>query len=249
MTSTVSPVAQTPINQTATSANAGSSSTGGPTSPLVDGPAQASTARSYASATKKNPSPPLIASSTPNLPVAVGGTGHGQHGKSNSISPVNGRNSIEPAVPAVGPSPAIASSSSIVNGASTNQGGEHSRKTSVTISASGTSGQLSNGGPVGPASRTNINFGAIPAQSSPAPAHTQPFHHQNASLGTPLQNPRVTSPAHSPSPIPQPQPSGGRPPSGLQGQGNNLAFGSFSEVPDGNVSVVVDSKSNCPLEY
>ncbi|KAL9094710.1 MAG: hypothetical protein Q9165_002980 [Trypethelium subeluteriae] len=236
MTSTVSPATQNPINQAATAASAASSSAGGTASPLVDGPAQASTARSYANATKKNPSPPLIASSTPNPPVAVGGTGPAQHGKSNSISPVNGRNSIEPAVPAVGPPPAIASSSSIVNGAPNSQGGDHSRKTSVTISASGTSGQLSNGGPVGPATRSNINnlnFGGLPAQSSPALAHTQPFHQQNSHLSTPLPpNPRIQSPANSPSPIPQPAASGGRPPSGLQGQGNIPNFGSFHEPPD-----------------
>ncbi|KAI9682772.1 MAG: hypothetical protein M1822_006262 [Bathelium mastoideum] len=236
MTSTVSPVAPNPINQAATSASAGVSSASGPTSPLVDGPAQSSTARSYANATKKNPSPPLIASSTPNPPVAVGGTGPAaaHHAKANSISPVNGRTSIEPAVPAVGAPPAIANSSSIANGAPSGQaGGDHSRKTSVTISASGTSGQLSNGGPVGPTTRPNINFGLLPTQQSPALAHTQPFHQQNSNLGAGLPNPRITSPAHSPSPIPQPASSGGRPPSGFQASGNNLTFGALGESQDG----------------
>ena len=244
MTSTISPAAPNPISQTATSASTGSSSAGGPTSQLVDVPAPASTARSYANATKKNPSPPLIASSTPNPPVAVGGTGNAQHGKSNSISPVNGRNSIEPAVPAVGPPPAIANSSVIANGASAGRAGDHSRKTSVTISASGTSGQLSNGGPVGPTSRPNINFGAVPAYSSPALAPNQPFHQQNSNLGPQATNPRTTSPASSPSPIPHPPASGGGPPSGFQAP-STVNFGSFPEGPEGNVSVQSETQFQC----
>ncbi|KAI9704529.1 MAG: hypothetical protein M1820_005603 [Bogoriella megaspora] len=239
MTSTVSPVPPNPINQAATTANPASSSAGGATSPLADGPAQAPTARSYANATKKTSSPPLIASSTPNPPVAVGGTGQIQHGYANSISPVNGKPAFEPAVPAVSRPPSIVSSGNIVNGAHEKfQPSDHGRKPSVTISAAGTSGQLPNGGPVGQAnanSRPPIAFGSMNPQSSPAPAHSTPFHHQNANLGTPLSNPRITSPAHSPSPIPQPPASGGRPPSGLQGQGNGLSFGEFVTGPDGTI--------------
>jgi hypothetical protein len=43
----------------------------------------------------------------------------------------------------------------------------------------------------------------------------------------PSMNPRISSPQTSPSPIPQPAASGGRPPSSLQGQGNGPIFGSL----------------------
>jgi translation initiation factor 4G len=59
-------------------------------------------------------------------------------------------------------------------------------------------------------------------------------------LGAPSTNPRVTSPQTSPSPIPQPASSGGRPPpSTYQAQGNVPNFGSFGEnAGDNNVSVI-----------
>lgn len=215
MTSSVSST-NNPANAAHT-ANAASSSGSGTTSPLAALPAQPS-ARSYANATKKPFSPPAIASSTP--PVAVGNPVQAQHGNVESASPVNGRNSIQPAVPNMA-APAIA------NGAPAQS--DHSRKpSSLTISASGTSGYMPNGGPVGPSSRPNINFGFMNAGGSPAVAHSVPHHPQSSSLATPMSNPRVTSPATSPSPIPQPQASGGRPPSGLHNSGNGLSFGSMS---------------------
>lgn len=102
---------------------------------------------------------------------------------------------------------------------------EHGRKQSVVITAAGTSGQTPNGGPVGQNVRPNINFGSM-AQGSPAIVNSVPYSSQTASLPAPRHDPRITSPAHSPSPIPQPPASGGKPPS-LQGQGNGLSFGSM----------------------
>ncbi|KAF4632123.1 hypothetical protein G7Y89_g6007 [Cudoniella acicularis] len=175
---------------------------------------------SYASTAKKAVSSPPIAtgSSTPSPAVAVGGSAPvQQHGKSASISPVNGRTAIPPAVPAVS-APAIAHSSSAINGGST----DHSRKSSVTISATGPSGYVANGGPVG-GSKGGIQFGSI--TDSPAASHSTPSISQPASSAPiAIPNPRVTSPAQSPSPIPQPSASGGRPPSGLAGQGNGPTF-------------------------
>ncbi|ATZ48462.1 hypothetical protein BCIN_03g06810 [Botrytis cinerea B05.10] len=184
--------------------------------------------QSYASTAKKAVSSPPIAtsSSTPSPAVAVGGSAPvQQHGKSSSISPVNGRASIPPAVPAVS-APAIAHSNAAVNGGST----DHSRKSSVTISANGPAGYVPNGGPVG-GSRGGIRFGAL--MDSPAASHSIPQISQPASEPIPIpgNNPRVVSPATSPSPIPQPTASGGRPPSGISQQGN-MTFGSLGNDGD-----------------
>jgi hypothetical protein len=63
-----------------------------------------------------------------------------------------------------------------------------------------------------------------------------------AGLGAPSTNPRVTSPQTSPSPIPQPASSGGRPPpSTYQAQGNVPNFGSFGESGDANVGFSIPS--------
>ncbi|KAJ5608112.1 hypothetical protein N7537_004731 [Penicillium hordei] len=182
-------------------------------------------ARSYANATKKS------ATDSTAAPVTVGGSA--QHGQSSSVS-VNGK-------PMQNQSQQSASSGvTIVNGAPTASAapsGDHSRKPSVTITSSGTSGYMPNGG--GPASRPNsLQFGF--QQSSPnmgAPA--VPVSNQaQAGLGAPSTNPRVTSPQTSPSPIPQPASSGGRPPpSTYQAQGNVPNFGSFGESADANASL------------
>jgi hypothetical protein len=182
---------------------------------------------SYANAAKAVSSPPIATgSSTPSPAVAVGGSAPVQHGKSSSISPVNGRPSIPPAVPAVS-APAIAHSNSAANGSAT----DHSRKSLVTISATGPNGYV-NGGPVG-GSKSGIQFGSI--TDSPAASHSTPQVAQpaaSAPISIP-RNPRVTSPAQSPSPIP-PSASGGRPPSVSAGQGNGVTFGSLG---DGDVSL------------
>lgn len=177
---------------------------------------------SYASTAKKAVSSPPIAtgsSSTPSPAVAVGGSAPvQQHGKSNSISPVNGRPQVSPAVPAVS-APAIAHSSAAINGGST----DHSRKSSVTIP---------NGGPVG-GSKGAIQFGSI--TDSPAASHSTP--QISAPMAIPNQgNPRVVSPAQSPSPIPQPGASGGPLPPVLSQGNNGVTFGSLGG--DGDVSFI-----------
>ncbi|KEY77247.1 eukaryotic translation initiation factor subunit eIF 4F [Aspergillus fumigatus] len=211
------PQGQSPSTQAASS-HSPSPSLSGKTSPL---PAPNSTAaRSYASATKKS------ATDSTAAPVTVGGSS--QHGKSTSVSPVSGKpmqqSSQSPGVTIVNGAPASASQ------------GDHSRKPSVTITSAGTSGFIPNGGP---ASRPNsLQFGFANSQSSPnmgnpAVLATQP----QSGLGvSPSMNPRVTSPQTSPSPIPQPASSGGRPPpSSYQSQGNVPNFGSFGDAGDANM--------------
>ncbi|KAF2644911.1 hypothetical protein P280DRAFT_535591 [Massarina eburnea CBS 473.64] len=159
---------------------------------------------------------PSIASSA--APVVVG-----QHGKSSSISPVNGSNPIKPAVPAV---PA-AMGPAIVNSSGAN--GEHSRKSSVTISAAGTSGSIPNGGPVvSSRAPSNLTFGSL--AGSPAPSHAAPHNPQN--LNPQAQNPRINSPAHSPTPIPAPIASGGKPDTLTTRP--NLVFGGSSDSAESN---------------
>lgn len=189
-------------------------------------------ARSYANATKKS------ATDSTAAPVTVGGSV--QHGKSTSVSPVNGKPMQTQQPQQAAPAPAAASGVTIVNGAPTAPSasqGDHSRKPSVTITSAGTSGYMPNGGP---ASRPNsLQFGFANQQSSPNmgnPAALASSQSQSG-LGAPSMNPRVTSPQTSPSPIPQPASSGGRPPpSTYQGQGNVPNFGSFGEAGDNNVS-------------
>ncbi|KAK8252558.1 eukaryotic translation initiation factor subunit eIF-4F [Phyllosticta capitalensis] len=134
-----------------------------------------------------------------------------------------------PAIASSSPQVAVGSNAANVNGKTQNSTAgpppiangapSHGRKSStMTISAAGATGPMSNNGNA----RPNIAFGAMNAGGSPAIAHSAPHAPQN---NTP--NPRITSPATSPSPIPQPAASGGRPPSGLQGQGNGLSFGSM----------------------
>ena len=188
--------------------------------------------QSYASATRKAVSSPPVAtsSSTPSPALAVGGAAPvQQHAKSSSISPVNGsRPAITPAVPAV-TTPAVLHSTNPMNSSST----DHGRKSSVTISANG--GYIPNGGPGGNQKAGIPQFGSLqdsPAASYSIPQITQPT--ASAPISIP-SNPRVNSPAQSPSPIPQPPiSSGGRPPSGLAQQGNVMIFGSPSG--DGDVS-------------
>jgi translation initiation factor 4G len=131
-------------------------------------------------------------------------------------------------VPAVS-APAIAHGSS-VNGGSI----DHSRKPSVTI-ANGPNSYGANGGPVG-GSKAGIQFGSI--TDSPAASHSTPQIIQStgsAPMPIPGTSPRVPSPAQSPSPIPQPTASGGRPPAGLVQQGSSVTFGSLGG--DGDVCI------------
>ncbi|THZ84902.1 ARM repeat-containing protein [Aureobasidium pullulans] len=109
---------------------------------------------------------------------------------------------------------------------STMQNGDHGRKPSVIISASGTTGQIPNGGPQTQSSRPNINFGSMNGPTgSPAIASSVPAQQTTPNLSA--ANPNIISPSHSPSPIPQPAASGGKPPANLPGQSNAPNFGSF----------------------
>ena len=215
------------------------SSTSSASAPVTAVPATTA-ARSYANATKKTVSPPITSgSSGPSYavaPVAVGTASVAQHAKSNSVSPMNGKTS---SVPSAGAGPNIAQgSNNVVNGSGV-QNEQHSRKTSVTISAAGASGYLPNGGPVaGPGRSNSIQFGSFNTGGSPASTHAVPqSSHLTPSvpMATP-HNPRVSSPQTSPSPIPQPAASGGRPPSGSQGA-NAMTFGSLGgDSGEANVS-------------
>lgn len=217
-----------------------SNSNNDPSTTTAASPTAASGARSsYANATRgKQLSPPAIASSTP--PAAVGGAAAPQHAKQNSISPVNGKAPVQPAVPNMS-GPAIVNSSSVANGAPAQ--GDHSRKpSSVTISAAGTTGYMPNGGTAGPGSRPPISFGSM--DGSPAIANSVP-NMQQSTLGTPMSNPATD---RSPSPIPQPSgTSGGRPPQGLQG--TQLNFGSMPSVEGGEASVSPTPMSNTAFPH
>ncbi|KAF2843137.1 hypothetical protein M501DRAFT_926231 [Patellaria atrata CBS 101060] len=224
MTTSVSPAINSPT-AAQSAQNATSSAASGSTSPLAAVPAQQSSAPlSYANATKKTFSQgPDIARSTP--PPAVGGSTPVQHGKSGSISTVNGQNPIQPALPNIS-GPTIAKGSGIANGASIKP--DHSRtQSNVTINAPGGS-YIPNGNTTAlPSNRPNLQFGSVNAGSSPALSNIVPHHTPSASLSASLGNPRVTSPANSPQPIPQPPASGGRPPTGLPNQGAPIAFGNM----------------------
>jgi translation initiation factor 4G len=120
----------------------------------------------------------------------------------------------------------------IVNGAPSVHAADHSRKQSVTISSAGTTGFIPNGGPAGNPNRNSIQFGSVDQQNSPAmgsPAIPVSQPHGNLNVAQPV-NPRITSPSTSPSPIPQPASSGGRPPSTYQAPGNAPNFGSFGDA-------------------
>lgn len=197
-------------------------------SPLA---ATAPAARSYANATKKSTTDSSAA------PVTVGGSA--QHGKSASATPVNGKPMQNQSS-----QPQAQSGVTIVNGAPTapaSAQNDHSRKPSVTITSAGASGYMPNGGP---ASRPNsLQFGFANQQSSPNMGNPAVLasNQAQAGLGAPSTNPRITSPQTSPSPIPQPASSGGRPPpSTYQAQGNVPNFGSFGEnTGDNNVSEIL----------
>jgi len=199
-----SAVAQsTPAQLSANKAPTAASATTSPLSGAV--PAQLPV-RSYANATKTaSPAPPPPAGAS------------AQNAKSTE-SPVNGTNPMAHGGSQPNGTPALA---------------DHGRKPSVVISASGASGYTPNGGPVGQPNRPPINFGQMNGPGgSPLPHASMPYQSQASSLPAPSSNPRVTSPAHSPSPIPQPPTSGGRPPSSLQTQGNGMTFGQLGGESD-----------------
>ncbi|KAH8732524.1 hypothetical protein GQ44DRAFT_721796 [Phaeosphaeriaceae sp. PMI808] len=198
--------AQTPTIVASSTATAANTSSAGSSANVAAGSAQPTARSSYANATQKNSSPTIASSGAP--PVAVGGPSNAQHGKSSSVSPVNGSTSIKPAIPTM---PAI------VGGAS-NANGNHSRKSSVHIKQT----------PPTTVPPSNIKFGSL--AGSPAPAHASPVVHGNLSIQH-QNNPRVASPAHSPSPIPAPI-SGGPKPDGLPTRPELVFGGQGSESND-----------------
>jgi len=225
MTSAISPAHQTPSIVTS-SASAPSHSTSDETTPLPAVPAQLPTKPSYAHATKSastsSTTTKTALSSTPTPTSATGPSAPVQHGK---IDDTDSKRSMSTTSPSVGPQQGVANTH--INGISRTD--SHGRKPSVVISASGATGHMPNGGPVGQnASRPHISFGSMmDSQASPAQSNAQPFYSQHAALATPQHNPRIISPAHSPTPIPQPPASGGKPPAGLQQHGNPVNFGSM----------------------
>ncbi|KAI2630829.1 hypothetical protein GGR54DRAFT_635437 [Hypoxylon sp. NC1633] len=176
-------------------------------------------APSYASAAgaaKKPSSTPVVAPGS-NPPVVAAGSSASStphHAKSSSISPMNGRPNIMPALPAV--PPVAHGTTNSINGLS-----DHNRKSSVTMTANGPNRYPTNGAPPG-GNANNIRFGSV--EDSPAISHSSP-QPGSAPIRIPDGNPRVTTPQISPSPIPQPSASGGRPPSGTAQQ--SMTFGSF----------------------
>ncbi len=232
--SALPPQASSNASQTAIPALPPTGPTSGKSLPPVAGAAPVPS-RSYANVHKKQFSPTAASAVTP-ASGAVGGPTTASHGKADSL---NGKGAIPPAVPALGAPTIVNGNSAISHNPSL---GDHSRKTSVTISAAGASGFLPNGGPMAgkPTGGNSIQFGQVPAAGSPASASSTPQPAQSGNtlaVQTP-SNPRITSPQTSPSPIPQPPASGGRPPSGFQGQGTRPNFGSLESE---EVSVVVSS--------
>ncbi|KAK3400994.1 hypothetical protein B0T20DRAFT_390847 [Sordaria brevicollis] len=193
-------------------------------------PTCAPAATSYASAAgaKKPTSTPLIATGS-QPPVVVGSSAPAAQNGKPQAAPVNGRPNITPAVP-------IARGSSGLNGASA----DHSRKSSVTISAAPPS-HNANGGPVGGAKAIQFGF-----EESPAITHSTPHAAGSVPIPIPGSSARVPSPAASPSPIPQvPQQSGGqRAPSNISAP---MTFGSFPGDNDRHMKQHSVSHSNGPV--
>lgn len=195
--------AQNPPVAASSTATPANNSSSGSSANVAAGSAQPTARSSYANATKKISSPTIASSGAP---AAVGAPQSAHHGKSSSASPVNG-SGITPAVPAM---------PTIVSGG---PNGDHSRKSSVHIKQT----PPTSGAP------SNIKFGSL--AGSPAPAPAMPVA-QGSNLNPQAQNPRVASPAHSPSPIPTPV-SGGPKPDGLPTRPNLVFGGQGSESADG----------------
>ncbi|RMZ82389.1 hypothetical protein DV737_g2068, partial [Chaetothyriales sp. CBS 132003] len=140
---------------------------------------------------------PANASEPSTMSSAVG-SAPPAHSTSDSLS---ARTQTIPAVPAV----------AAVNGHAGSL--DHSRRAPPTVTPTGATGFLANGGAVGA------------SQNKPQ---------ASASLGVNQQlGHRAGAPAPSPSPIPQPaNPSGGRPPSSFHGQGNGVVFGQQPDQAD-----------------
>jgi len=184
-------------------------------------PAAPSYASAVGAAKKPSSTPAVTASNQP--VVAAGTTKHApSHAKSSSVSPMNGRPNVMPAIPAGVPNAPAVANGTIQGSTAANGQAEHNRKSSVTMSANGPNSYSANGGSAG--AKTSIQFGY---QESPATSHSTP-QPPSAPIPIPSAGGRgVTDPRHSPSPIPLPSASGGRPPSGAAPSGATVNFGSF----------------------
>lgn len=171
---------------------------------------------SYAAATKNSAPPNAFGLS--NMATAFEGPTPLPHGNGEAIPPVNGNIPTAAALPSLEVSAGMNGN----NNVSASTAPDHSRKPSFTCTPSGV-----NGGPIaGQSNKANIVFGSVNAVASPA-SGTSPsqVNSSPANLGVAGSvNPRIISPQASPSPVPQPSVSGGRPPSSLQ-QRNGLIFG------------------------
>ena len=188
----------------------------GKSSPLASDSIPAAS-RSYANATKKSFEQPAVNDKARAGESVSAVKSTPQHGQSASVAFINGKSSMQQNQAPVAGGPTI------VNG---NTLGDHARKPSVTISAAGASGYMPNGGPTGRSH--SLRFGSLDTQESQPAGNTETAQNQQNLGVAPAANARITSPDASPSPIPQTLVSGGRPPSSLPGQGNNLNFGSPS---------------------
>jgi len=194
----------------------------------------ASATPSYASAAgapKKPAATPVIATGSNLGAGGPAGVPAAQHAKSSSASPMNGsKPPIMPAVPATVAAPVVHGSSNINGGMA-----DHARKDSLNTNK-GALSFAANGGPVGGPRPQIPQFGF---NESPAIAHSTPQQTTSAPIPIPGGQ-RVPSPAHSPSPIPQPSATGGRPPSTIPQDGANMKFGSLGG--DGDVSLFFDCR-------
>jgi len=223
------PQASNNASQIVASANLPSASQSGRAPLQAAGPAPASGKTSYAGATKKT-FPNASTSGNTNLSAGT----QPQHAKHDTSSPVNCKVAIPPAVPQVG-TPIIVNGNTSTSSSSGR--GDHSRNVSVTMGAGGAP-SAPNGASV--AGKTPGGIGIQFGASSPAVASAtlQSAHSSNALAVNSPSNPRVISPQTSPSPIPQPPASGGRPPSSLHGQSNSVNFGALGGA-ESNVSMKV----------
>lgn len=149
------------------------------------------------------------------------------HNRTESLS--NNRVQFLPAIPSLAGHISVNGNNAISNTVSF----DHTRKPSVTISASGATGQLPNGGPMAGKSSLGNGMPVFGSMNASSPNMAQINLQTPGSLNPHSSNPRINSPQQSPSPIPQPIASGGRPPSSLQGPSNAVSFGAFgSEEPN-----------------
>lgn len=184
---------------------------------------------SYAAATKSFI--PSNASGSSNMATAIEGAMPSQPSSGEAIPSVNGN------IPTIAALPSLEASAGVNgdNNLSASTAPDHNRKASFTVTPS-----VINGGPLGGQTNKTINiqFGSANVGGSPAPGASPALTNSSpGNLGVAgSMNPRIISPQASPSPIPQPAASGGRPPSSLQNQGNSMVFGqSGSESNDPSV--------------